>query len=112
MSALPLNLDPDKMTVSEFKQYMPELAAAGEGKVSEDARFAGFFVANPDCLALVKDLETIADAAKSLFEPVGDPRSGPTSPASSSKGIARGARISFARGPACISQQPPLVSSA
>ena len=73
MSDLPLNLDPDKMTVSEFKQYLPELAAAGAGKVSEDARFAGFFAANPDCLALVKDLETIADAAKSLFEPVGDP---------------------------------------
>ena len=73
MSALPLNLNPDKMTVSEFKQYLPELAAAGEGKVSEDVRFAKFFAANPDCMALVKDLETIADAAKSLFEPVGDP---------------------------------------
>jgi len=73
MSDLPLNLDPDRMTVSQFKQYLPELAAAGEGKVSEDVRFAGFFAANPDCLALVKDLESIADAAKSLFEPVGDP---------------------------------------
>jgi hypothetical protein len=73
MSDLPLHLDPDKMTVSEFKQYLPELAAAGGGKVSEDARFAGFFAANPDCLALVKDLEAIADAAKSLFEPVEDP---------------------------------------
>lgn len=73
MSDLPLNLNPDKMTVSEFKQYLPELAAAGAGKVSEDARFTGFFADNPDCLALVKDLETIADAAKSLFEPVGDP---------------------------------------
>jgi hypothetical protein len=73
VSDLPLNLDPETMTVSEFKQYLPELAAAGEGKVSEDARFTGFFAANPDCLALVKDLESIADAAKSLFEPVGDP---------------------------------------
>jgi len=73
MSDLPLNLDPATMTVSEFQQYLPELAAAGGGKVSEDARFDGFFKANPDCLALVKDLETIADAAKSLFEPVGDP---------------------------------------
>jgi hypothetical protein len=73
MSDLPLNLDPDTMTVSEFKQYLPELAAAGQGKVSDDSRFAGFFASNPDCLALVKDLETIADAAKSLFEPVGDP---------------------------------------
>jgi hypothetical protein len=73
MSDLPLDLDPDKMTVSQFKQYLPELAAAGEGKVSEDTRFAGFFADNPDCLALVKDLETIADAAKSLFEPIGDP---------------------------------------
>jgi len=73
MSDLPLNLNPDQMTVSQFKQYLPELAAAGAGKVSEDARFTGFFAAHPDCLALVKDLETIADAAKSLFEPVGDP---------------------------------------
>lgn len=73
MSALPLNLNPDQMTVSQFKQYLPELAAAGDGKVSKDPRFAGFFATNPDCLALVKDLETIADAAKSLFEPVGDP---------------------------------------
>jgi hypothetical protein len=73
VSDLPLNIDPDKMTVSEFKQYLPELAAAGAGKVSEDSRFGKFFKANPDCLALVKDLETIADAAKSLFEPVGDP---------------------------------------
>jgi hypothetical protein len=73
MSNLPLNLDPDKMTVSEFKQYLPELAAAGAGNVSKDPRFARFFATNSDCLALVKDLEAIADAAKSLFEPVGDP---------------------------------------
>jgi hypothetical protein len=52
---------------------LPELAAAGAGKVSDDPRFGKFFAENPDCLALVKDLETIADAAKSLFEPVGDP---------------------------------------
>jgi hypothetical protein len=73
MSDLPLNLNPDKMTVAEFEQYLPEFVAAGGGKISEDARFGKFFAANPDCLALVKDLETIADAAKSLFEPVGDP---------------------------------------
>jgi hypothetical protein len=39
----------------------------------EDPRFAKFLAANPDCAALVKDLETIAAHAKSLFEPVDEP---------------------------------------
>lgn len=75
MSDLPNlpNLNPDNMTVAEFERYLPELAAAGGGKISEDPRFAGFLASNPDCAALVKDLEAIADAAKSLFEPTQEP---------------------------------------
>lgn len=67
------NLNFDTMTAAEFEQYLPELFASGGGKVSEDPRFAKFLAANPDCAALVRDLETIAETAKSLFEPVHEP---------------------------------------
>lgn len=63
----------DQMSAAEFEQYLPELFAAGRGKVSEDPRFAHFLAANPDCAALVRDLETIADTARSLFEPSHEP---------------------------------------
>lgn len=61
------------LTPAEFEQYLPELFANGGGKVSEDPRLTAFLRANPDCAALVRDLETIASTAKSLFEPFGDP---------------------------------------
>ena len=61
----------DKMTPAEFEEYLPELFEAGGGKISEDPRFANFFKANPNCAALVSDLETIAEQAKGLFEPIG-----------------------------------------
>ena len=68
------NLDFDSMTPAEFERYLPELFASGEGgKVSEDPRLTKFLKANPDCAALVRDLETIAETAKSLFEPDQDP---------------------------------------
>jgi hypothetical protein len=63
----------DKMTPAEFEEYLPELFASGRGRISEDPRFTGFFAAHPDCSALVRDLETIAEHARSLFEPVHDP---------------------------------------
>ncbi len=62
----------DTLTSSEFEQHLPELFLAG-GKVSEDPRLAKFLGANPDCAALVRDLETIAETAKSLFEPIHEP---------------------------------------
>ena len=62
------NLDFDSMTAAEFEQYLPELFASGEtGRLSEDPRLARFLAANPDCAALVRDLETIAETAKGLF---------------------------------------------
>lgn len=63
----------DNMTPAEFEEYLPELFEAGGGKISEDPRFTNFFKTNPDCAALVRDLETIAEQARSLFEPTQDP---------------------------------------
>ena len=62
----------DAMTPADFEQYLPELFLAG-GKISADPRLARFLTANPDCAALVRDLETIAETAKSLFEPSQEP---------------------------------------
>ena len=66
----------DNMTTAEFEEYLPELFENGGGSISKDPRFANFFKSNPDCAALVRDLETIAEQAKSLFEP-SDSESGP-----------------------------------
>lgn len=67
-------LDFDSMTPAEFEQYLPEFFATSDaGKVSEDPRLASFLAANPNCAALVRDLETIAETAKSLFEPDQEP---------------------------------------
>ena len=41
--------------------------------MSQDPRLARFLQANPDCAALVRDLETIAETARSLFEPTHEP---------------------------------------
>ena len=38
----------DNMTVSEFKERLPDLFDIGHGKVSTDPRFANFLKANPD----------------------------------------------------------------
>jgi hypothetical protein len=63
----------DTLRPDEFEKYLPELFATGSGKVSQDPRLQKFLARNPDCAALVRDLETIAETARSLFEPVGDP---------------------------------------
>jgi hypothetical protein len=57
----------------EFENILPELFSRGDGRVSHDPRLKDFLSRNPDCAALVSDLETIADTARSLFEPDGDP---------------------------------------
>jgi hypothetical protein len=70
---LPRNIDFDTLQPEEFEHFLPDLFASGNGKVSQDPRLQNFLARNPDCAALVRDLETIAETARSLFEPVGDP---------------------------------------
>jgi hypothetical protein len=65
-TALP---DFDTMTPADFEKYLPEIFANGDGRVSTDPRLQTFLKNNPDCAALVRDLEAIADQARSLFEP-------------------------------------------
>jgi hypothetical protein len=72
MSA-PGQINFETLKPEEFENYLPELFASGNGKVSQDPRLKEFLARNPDCAALVNDLETIAETARSLFEPVGDP---------------------------------------
>ena len=61
--------DFDKMTPADFEKYLPDFFANGDGHVSTDPRLQTFLKNNPDCAALVRDLEAIAEHAKSLFEP-------------------------------------------
>jgi hypothetical protein len=61
--------DFDTMTPADFEKYLPEFFANGDGHVSTDPRLQTFLKNNPDCAALVRDLEAIADQARSLFEP-------------------------------------------
>jgi hypothetical protein len=67
------NINFDTMKPEEFENVLPDLFANGNGKVSQDPRLQKFLSDNPDCAALVRDLETIAETARSLFEPVDDP---------------------------------------
>jgi hypothetical protein len=71
--SLPRNIDFDTLKPEEFEQYLPDLFATGDGKVSQDPRLTRFLAQHPDCAALVSDLETIAETARSLFAPAGDP---------------------------------------
>ncbi len=61
--------DFDTMTPADFENYLPEIFANGDGRVSTDPRLQTFLHNNPDCAALVRDLEAIADQARSLFAP-------------------------------------------
>ncbi len=65
--------DFDTMTPADFEKHLPEFFANGDGHVSTDPRLQTFLANNPDCAALVRDLETIADQARSLFEPDYEP---------------------------------------
>lgn len=63
----------ETLTSAQFEEVLPDLFASGGGKVSEDPRLQTFLKTNPDCAELVRDLEIIAEHAKSLFEPVHEP---------------------------------------
>ncbi|HEY5055997.1 MAG TPA: hypothetical protein VII58_07540 [Acidobacteriaceae bacterium] len=69
----PGEIDFKNLTLEEFERRLPELFANADGKVSGDSRLEDLFTKYPDCLALVRDLETIADTARSLLVPVEDP---------------------------------------
>ena len=61
----------EKMTLAEFEQRLPEFFATGTGSISDDPRLQAFLQDNPDAAALVRDFESIVEAAKGLFD-VGD----------------------------------------
>jgi hypothetical protein len=65
--------DFDTMTPADFEKYLPDFFANGDGHVSTDPRLQTFLKNNPVCAALVRDLETIAEHAKSLLEPTYEP---------------------------------------
>jgi hypothetical protein len=59
---------PEKMTLAEFEQRLPEFFATGTGSISDDPRLQAFLQENPDAAALVRDFESIVEAAKGLFD--------------------------------------------
>ena len=63
----PVNFD--TMTTTQFEEHLPELFATHNGRISDDPALGRFLTANPDCAALVRDLEYIANAARLLLEP-------------------------------------------
>jgi hypothetical protein len=66
--------DFDTMTKADFEQYLPDFfAASSNGKVSSDPRLQHFLSQNPDCAALVSDLEIIAEQASRMFDTVEEP---------------------------------------
>lgn len=76
--ALPVDMNFDAMKPEEFENYLPDLFDNSGGKVSQDPRLQKFLTDNPDCAALVRDLETIAETARSLFDPIEDPQADPS----------------------------------
>jgi hypothetical protein len=66
----------DNMTAAEFEERLPDLIAISQGTFTDDPRFTVFFDRNPDCAALVRDLEAIAKAARDLF-PMDEPGEAP-----------------------------------
>ena len=70
----PAEINLDTLKAEEFEQVLPELFATCKGKLSEEPRLQKLYAAHPNCLALVRDLETIAETARSLVdEPEGEP---------------------------------------
>jgi uncharacterized protein with HEPN domain len=66
---LPSKPDFDTMTAADFEHYLPDFFAnSSMGKVSSDPNLQKFLASNPDCAALVRDLEAIGDAARDMFK--------------------------------------------
>lgn len=61
--------DFNTMTPADFERYLPDFfASSSDGKVSSDPKLQKFLSENPNCAALVHDLEQIAAAARSMFD--------------------------------------------
>ena len=60
----------EKMTLAEFEQRLQSTGFfdSETGQISNDLRLQTFLSDNPDSAALVRDLQYIAVAAKSLFD--------------------------------------------
>lgn len=58
------------MTLAEFEQRLQSTGFfdATTGEISDEPRLQAFLTENPDSAALVRDLQYIAVAAKSLFD--------------------------------------------
>jgi hypothetical protein len=66
--------DFDTMTPADFEHYLPAFfEASSNGRVSSDPRLQQFLAEHPDCAALVRDLEAIAEQARSLLSVVEEP---------------------------------------
>ena len=59
---------PEKMTLAEFEQRLPEFFATATGSISDDVRLHAFLAENPDAAALVRDFESIVEAAKGFLD--------------------------------------------
>ncbi|HXE08674.1 MAG TPA: hypothetical protein VN612_12315 [Acidobacteriaceae bacterium] len=66
-------IDFENLKPEDFELHLPELFASAQGKLSEDSRLQKFFTKYPTSLALVRDLETIAETARGLLEPTEEP---------------------------------------
>jgi hypothetical protein len=61
---------PDPMSCAEFQEKLPELFAAGEGRITEDSPLHEHLSTCENCSALVRDLQYIAEQASLLLRPV------------------------------------------
>ena len=59
---------PGGLTCAEFQDQLPNIFASS-AEANEDPHFHAHLQACENCSNLVRDLESIADAARQLFEP-------------------------------------------
>lgn len=61
---------PAPMSCSEFQEKLPDLFAAGNGELPDDAALHEHLQTCENCAALVRDLQYIAEQASLLLQPV------------------------------------------
>jgi hypothetical protein len=67
------NHTPRTMSCAEFQDQLPDLFAAGNNGVPEDADLLEHLKTCENCAALVRDLQYIADQASLLLQPTEEP---------------------------------------